>query len=47
LGGGGYVVVVSDPELHSEIVLKLIVLGSKESELRIKNQKIIEKEIKV
>jgi serine/threonine protein kinase len=46
-GGGGYALVVIDPDLHSEFVLKLIVLGRKGSDLRLKHQKMIEKEIRV
>jgi serine/threonine protein kinase len=46
-GGSGFAFVVDDPDLHLEFVLKLIMLGSKKSVSRTKNQKMIEKEMKV
>jgi serine/threonine protein kinase len=46
-GGGGYVFVTDDPDLHLEFVLKLIMLGPKGDATRANNQKTIEKEIKV
>jgi serine/threonine protein kinase len=39
--------VVDDPDLHIEVVLKLIQLSPQGSEFRSKHQKIIEKEMKV
>jgi serine/threonine protein kinase len=46
-GGMGLVYVVDDPDVGGEAVLKLIPLGVKNSEARVQNQKIVEKEIKV
>jgi serine/threonine protein kinase len=46
-GGSSLAFVVDDPDLHLAFVLKLIALGSKDSTLRTKNQKIIEKEMSV
>jgi serine/threonine protein kinase len=46
-GGSGFAFVVDDPDLHLEFVLKLIMLGSKESASRAKNQKMIQKEMSV
>jgi serine/threonine protein kinase len=46
-GGSGLAYVATDPDLNTEIVLKLILLGPKGSASRTTNQKTIEKEIKV
>jgi hypothetical protein len=43
----GFIFVANDPDMNTEIVLKLIQLGSKGSEHRGKMKKIIEKEMKV
>jgi serine/threonine protein kinase len=43
----GLVYVVDDPDVGGEAVLKMIPLGAKNSEARVQNQKVIEKEIKV
>jgi serine/threonine protein kinase len=44
-GGLGFVYVANDPDANLEIVLKLIVLGSKNSKSRNDNKKLIEKEL--
>jgi serine/threonine protein kinase len=46
-GGMGLAYVVDDPDVGGEAVLKLIPLGAKNSEARVQNQIIIEREIKV
>jgi serine/threonine protein kinase len=46
-GGMGLVYVVDDPDIGGEAVLKLIPLGAKNSEARVQNHIIIEREIKV
>jgi serine/threonine protein kinase len=46
-GGGGYVFVADDPDLHIHVVLKMISLGPKTSETRLTHQKMINSEITI
>jgi serine/threonine protein kinase len=46
-GGRGYVFVAHDPDLNVDVVLKMILLGPKESVTRISRQEMIDKEIKI
>jgi serine/threonine protein kinase len=46
-GGGGYAFVADDPDLHVEVVLKMIPLGPVGSETRIENEKKIKRDIDI
>jgi hypothetical protein len=46
-GGRCYTFVAHDPDLRVDVVIKMILLGPKESEMRISRQKVIDKEIKI
>jgi serine/threonine protein kinase len=46
-GGGGYVFVADDPDLHMEVVLKMIPLGPEGSENRSSFEKMIKREIEI
>jgi serine/threonine protein kinase len=46
-GGGGYAFVADDPDLHMEVVLKMIPLGPVGSEARSSHEKMIKREIDI
>jgi serine/threonine protein kinase len=46
-GGGGYVYIADDPDSHTRVVLKLISLGPKTSEMRLTHQKAINSEMTI
>jgi hypothetical protein len=46
-GGGGFAFVANDPDLHVEVVLKMIVLGPVGGETRIANEKVIKRDIDI
>jgi hypothetical protein len=45
--GGGFVFVADDPDSHTQVVLKIIVLGPKTNETRLSRQKMITSEIAI
>jgi serine/threonine protein kinase len=46
-GGGGYVYIADDPDSHRCVVLKMISLGPKTSEMRLIHQKAITSEMAI
>jgi serine/threonine protein kinase len=46
-GGGGYAFVADDPDLHMEVVLKMIPLGPVGSEIRSSHERMVRREIDI